>query len=619
MKRDLKINFGVIITIAEETKQYYDALVEIERALLHIDTILNENKAESIGEIIIDAKKLEENIISCKQELLDVHELFGQYFWDMTGIIRPIEQNQIMRVDSNDIYWNKNSINNACEQIGNIPMNIIDDGPEYEWGADNEPINEIAERNRKNASNYDKLIEINSILHAEVEGFELLIDRMNQLYQKSVEFEECDDYYKRQASELNDKYATAYEKIGNVFTGIGNGLTDIGRGAKDAIAGTIEGMKSLAEVMWVGYVGKEVMTGYGMMGLEKQTPDWAINAVESNTMMFKGFLEMLKDPKAIIRGSIQEVSDTIEEEGICYAIGVVVPEIAELFIAKGASKVKTKLVGLLDTISDTANGVKIIDNLDDMIDSSHIKGFKGTGIVVNNADEFYEYVSNIGKRTDLSNEQKLKIIHATYDTLGDAKGDVTVIADVKYLKSEGFNSDGRPIVDWPKHMGFEYDSVTSITKENPLPDKWDRVGGMGGDNFTTLPDHKDMYTFEERAIPYLDNSSARHVGTFQNADYFDVIDAIKEKDLYKLNEIMERNQLDTFTHTELEKFNNNYNDFIDRVQVEVGDIDATYGLKGKAAPWEVNGEVYLSGGADQVVTPFSGNDLQKLGLLTKEF
>ncbi len=68
-----------------------------------------------------------------------------------------------------------------------------------------------------------------------------------------------------------------------------------------------------------------------------------------------------------------------------------------------------------------------------------------------------------------------------------------------------------------------------------------------------------------------------------------------------------------------EQFNNIYNDFIDRVQVEVGDIDATYGLKGKVAPWEVNGEVYLSGGADQVVTPFSGDDLKRMGLLTKEF
>ncbi len=618
MKRDLKINFGVILTIAEETKQYYDALVEIETALIQIVTILQKNKAESINEIILQTKKLEENIFSCKQELLDIHELFAKYHGDMTEIISPLNQDQIMRVDSNDIYWNKNSINRACEEIRYIPRYIYDDGPEYEWTMDGEPLYEVIERNKKRAGNYDKLEQINRELEAEEAKFDVFIDKMNQLYGNAVEFEECDDYYKGKASELNDKYATNKEKIGDVFSGIGKGIADIFRGAVDALGGTIKGLVSLVKIVGLGYLGQHVITGCSIIGLKDQTPEWAIDAVEDIEGILHGFVEILHDPIGVFHGCVQEVSDTIEEEGICYVIGLAVPEIAELFIAKGASKAATKSVNVLDNISDTAHGVKVVDNIDDIVDNCNIKGITGTGIVVNNVDEFYKYVNDIGKRIDLSNEQKLDRIHAIYDTLGDAKGDITVIADVKYLKSEGFDQKGRPIIDWPKHMGFDYDSVESITRENPLPDKWDRIGDMGGDNFTTLPDHKDMYTFEERAIPYLENSSARHVGTFQNADYFDVIDAIKEKDLHKLNEIMERNQLDVFTSVEMDDFNETYNKFINRVQVEVGDIDATYGLKGKVAPWEVYGEVYLSGGADQVVTPFNGVQLERMGLLRKE-
>lgn len=36
---------------------------------------------------------------------------------------------------------------------------------------------------------------------------------------------------------------------------------------------------------------------------------------------------------------------------------------------------------------------------------------------------------------------------------------------------------------------------------------------------------------------------------------------------------------------------------------------------GFAAPWEIDGNVVLIGGAEQIVTPFNGEILKKLGLL----
>ena len=168
-------------------------------------------------------------------------------------------------------------------------------------------------------------------------------------------------------------------------------------------------------------------------------------------------------------------------------------------------------------------------------------------------------------------------------------------------------------------MGFDVDSVKGITRENPLPNKWDRIGAIGGENFTTLPSDGKIFSFDDRAIPYLENFQARHVGEFNNELYFDVIDAIKGNDINKLNNIMKNNGIDTVTNLEFKRLYSTYNDFINRMRSEIGSVDATYGLKGIAAPWKINGEIHMNGGAEQIVTPLTGDFLQRLGLLNIEF
>lgn len=122
-----------------------------------------------------------------------------------------------------------------------------------------------------------------------------------------------------------------------------------------------------------------------------------------------------------------------------------------------------------------------------------------------------------------------------YIALGNAKGDITCIADIKYLKPEGFWSNGRPIVDWSDKMRFNIDSIKEITRENPLSNKRDRIGAISDENFTTLPSEGKVFSFDDRAIPYLENFQARYIGEFNDRLYFDVIDAIKENNLEKLN------------------------------------------------------------------------------------
>jgi hypothetical protein len=168
-------------------------------------------------------------------------------------------------------------------------------------------------------------------------------------------------------------------------------------------------------------------------------------------------------------------------------------------------------------------------------------------------------------------------------------------------------------------MGFAENSIQAVNRNNPLPEQWDRIGGKGGENFTTMPDNGVPFTYNERAIPYLENPSARHVGTFNNDSYFDAIDAIKGGNLEELNKVVVANGQNPISNAEFKEFRAHYSTFQERVKQEIRNVDATYGLKGFAASWKnsASGEVLMNGGAEQIVTPLNGEMLEMFGIIPK--
>ncbi|UFT98806.1 hypothetical protein KO561_16655 [Radiobacillus kanasensis] len=239
------------------------------------------------------------------------------------------------------------------------------------------------------------------------------------------------------------------------------------------------------------------------------------------------------------------------------------------------------------------------------------------GLTFNNPGEYFNHINDIGKRTDLTSEQKFAKIQEAYAAF-DVKGDVTVVSDMKFLKPEGF-VDGRMNIDWPDKMGFADDSIQTIHRSNPLPEKWDRVGGKGGENFTTLPDNGIPYTYDQRAIPYLENPSARHVGTFDNESYFDAIDSIRNGNLEELNKVIVANGKNPISNVDFIDFRAHYDDFQNNINNVIGNTDATYGVKGTAAPWinSSTGEKLMNGGAEQIVTPLNAEMLEMIGIIPK--
>ena len=226
---------------------------------------------------------------------------------------------------------------------------------------------------------------------------------------------------------------------------------------------------------------------------------------------------------------------------------------------------------------------------------------------INSYADFSKAISDIGMRSDLTDAQKISELQKLFES-SNYKADINVPSDIQYVK--GFDAKGNVIYDWPPKLGFDESTIKSISRTDSLPDTWDRYGYMGGSNFADVPP-TGKYTYSERAIPYVENEAAYHTGAFNNATYFDKIDAIKNGDIDGLNTILSREGIANVDSSYFKNLQNTYNDFIEDTANAVGsNIDATYGLKGTAASL---GD--MSGGAGQYVTPLNGSTMKRLGII----
>ena len=226
---------------------------------------------------------------------------------------------------------------------------------------------------------------------------------------------------------------------------------------------------------------------------------------------------------------------------------------------------------------------------------------------INSYADFSKAVSDIGTRSDLTDAQKIKELQKLFKN-SNYKADINVPSDIQYVK--GFDVKGNVIYDWPPKLGFDESTIKPITRTDGLADSWDRYGYMGGSNFADVPS-TGKYTYSERAIPYVENEAAYHTGTFNNVTYFDKIDAIKNRDIDTFNALLHNEGISRWDLDDFEELCDSYDSFISKANKELGDsVDATYGIKGQAAEW---GD--MTGGAGQIVTPFGGDVLEKIGIL----
>ena len=225
---------------------------------------------------------------------------------------------------------------------------------------------------------------------------------------------------------------------------------------------------------------------------------------------------------------------------------------------------------------------------------------------VSSFDKVTQYTSELYK-TDLSLEEKVQKLQKYFTELDD-KVDINVPSDVQYVKSF---EDGWISYDWPERLGFKKGTVSPITRTSGLPERWDRFGHMGGSNFSDIPSG-GPYTHSQRSIPYVENLKTYHNGNFKTDSYFDKIDAISEGNINTFNRILREEGIEAVSQKDFARYSDDYRTYLEKISNELNMSyeEIKYGVHGKAAEW---GD--MSGGAEQIVTPFRGDVMLDLGMM----
>lgn len=360
MKRDLKINFGILEQIRDELYQFMRALENMKASVNNIDNLLANASGKSIEAISEDKQGVITAIDTYKEQVNDVYVLISDYIGDMTAYIRPINQYGLMRVDRDDIWWNISQIEGANavnvtkpSRYGYTPI------AGYETDANNDLVAEQIEAD---------IAYLKTRISGEISALWQIHD------QQIAPFEDTDDYFKSRSETLYDRYTSWEERNKDIMLGIESGIYNFFSGLITGVIGIVDGIFSLIVnvIKYVGYGAVYLVTApFGA------TPDhMQIYLEEANTIL----AAIGKDPTLIIEGMAQNISDTYEEKGIMYSIGAVVPDIAvDILITKGLGKVG-KLANFGDSIADVGKYADEVADVgkyaDDLAKISKIEKFK---------------------------------------------------------------------------------------------------------------------------------------------------------------------------------------------------------------------------------------------------
>lgn len=332
MKRDLKINFGILEQIRDELYQFMRALENMKASVNNIDNLLANASGKSIEAISEDKQGVITAIDTYKEQVNDVYVLISDYIGDMTAYIRPINQYGLMRVDRDDIWWNISQIEGANavnvtkpSRYGYTPI------AGYETDANNDLIAEQIEAD---------IAYLKTRISGEISALWQIHD------QQIAPFEDTDDHFKSRSETLYDRYTSWEERNKDIMLGIESGIYNFFSGLITGVIGIVDGIFSLIVnvIKYVGYGAVYLVTApFGA------TPDhMQIYLEEANIIL----AAIGKDPTLIIEGMAQNISDTYEEKGIMYSIGAVVPDIlVDIFLTKGLNKIG-KIANFGDSLAD---------------------------------------------------------------------------------------------------------------------------------------------------------------------------------------------------------------------------------------------------------------------------
>ena len=367
--RELKINYGMLGDLISNIESYQSALSVMKQSVEKIWELLEESSGEAYEGLEERKETILGQISSCEGELTDLHDLLAGYSYDMQSVIAPVDGEQTMVVDRNDIWFNMQSILSACDRIAAMVYNV-----NVPWLGTTYTAFAKEEVKEKETKYYNKLEEVQQKIQKKyqdsIAGYK---DELVKLYEdKVIVYENTDDVYASKVSkDYYPKYTSLGEGILNVFEWLGDAVTGFVGGVIEGVIGVIDGIGEF--LFGIGEFAVSECVVLVNKGMGSEPPDWALKNVKG---MKEQVGAILDDPMLLVEGMAQGISDTYESEGIWYCAGYAVGTyagtkgIAEAGKAvKGKVEVKGKVgegglnSGLLDELANS--GVKY--NPDDVV------------------------------------------------------------------------------------------------------------------------------------------------------------------------------------------------------------------------------------------------------------
>lgn len=349
MKRDIRLNMSDLWEIYNKINIYRDALEDIASASANfLNALKNQDSKtyEKLSQVWEEKVQMQEGELS--ERLGSVGKILGDYMRDMEDCIMPKDECRLLRVDSNDIWWNYSQIANNVMDFWDILSDTGSSWKDYGGGYCYNPFldeeenatrkaakeaEEAAERGRRER-NYRKLSDFRETLKGKtIEELPEYVKQIRDIYDKNVvSFEETDDLYKRKLEEIYTEWASFGERltdVWNVVTDVGSGVID---GVGDLVVGTLNLLGGTLEILLWLEMHNSIADYFGLI------PDFLEEDVQK---IFDGAGAILEDPGNALEAMGQSVFDTADEEGIAYSVSyVTVDVVAEVLLTKGIGELK---------------------------------------------------------------------------------------------------------------------------------------------------------------------------------------------------------------------------------------------------------------------------------------
>ena len=449
MKRDLKINFSILEEIIREIKKYRSALEEMERAASNMTGQLEKSTSKTVDELGKIYREFTAELKKCYTELEDLDIILSGYTHEMQAIIRPVNKGKFMRVDRNDIYFNKQAIIAACQEIKLLRLKC-GMGLTSGWG-----FGRMEEEKAREEQNYRKLERIwQEVIPRYARKLDGQIDALNRIYNgKIIPFENKDDEYRTKADRLYGKYTNPWERIRTRSIAEIKLRTDLLRGIAAAIIDLVKGVYGLGKgVVCYAASGAVLAVTYPF----SQRPRWAEENIKETNGAVSG---ILKDPMLLVEAFSQQVTDAYEEEGAGYCIGYAagdflgakgLDKLAKLGKVKLPEKSIPKETG--NTAADTVKTPRLTVEV-----NNDIKTINGRPVKINPGQQDKHIVGTNNYSQEIGNGKPRSILSENPDQLLD-----------DYAGMGQKINDYKERIDFGKTIGQYYDEVTGTYTDTSI-------------------------------------------------------------------------------------------------------------------------------------------------------